>query len=344
MSLDKLTRELIAIQSVTGNEVEILDFIERELSNSGFSGTILRNEGGIIAYYPSSKSSIALIGHVDTVPIDESQVIDDDDSKIYGRGSVDMKSGVAVMLKIMSNNFENVAAIFYTSEEGPMVDNGLEILMPILQKDFNLEFAIILEPTNGEVQLGCLGSVNADLQINGKSAHSARPWMGENPIFKLPEVINYIQNNEVEDNIIDGLLFKKIISATTITGGTANNVIPSHINININYRFLPTSDENEAAEFIIESFSKFGEVTIKNTSNGALPNLESQNIKNFIASTGAKVTPKQAWTDIARFYKEGIPAVNYGPGDPLLAHSPDEFVNTDQIVESYESIVKYLES
>ncbi len=278
MSLDKLTRELIAIQSVTGNEVKILDFIERELSNSGFSGTILRNEGGIIAYYPSSKSSIALVGHVDTVPIDESQVIVDDDSKIYGRGSVDMKSGVAVMLKIMSNNFENVAAIFYTSEEGPMVDNGLEILMPILQKDFNLEFAIILEPTNGEVQLGCLGSVNADLQINGKSAHSARPWMGENPIFKLPEVINYIQNNEVEDNIIDGLLFKKIISATTITGGTANNVIPSHINININYRFLPTSDENEAAEFIIESFSKFGEVTIKNTSNGALPNLESQSI------------------------------------------------------------------
>jgi len=307
LSLDKLTRELIAIQSVTGNEVKILDFIERELSNSGFSGTILRNEGGIIAYYPSSKSSIALVGHVDTVPIDESQVIVDDDSKIYGRGSVDMKSGVAVMLKIMSNNFENVAAIFYTSEEGPMVDNGLEILMPILQKDFNLEFAIILEPTNGEVQLGCLGSVNADLQINGKSAHSARPWMGENPIFKLPEVINYIQNNEVEDNIIDGLLFKKIISATTITGGTANNVIPSHINININYRFLPTSDENEAAEFIIESFSKFGEVTIKNTSNGALPNLESQSIKNFIASTGAKVTPKQAWTDIARFYKGGYP-------------------------------------
>ena len=344
MSLDKLTRELIAIQSVTGNEVKILDFIERELSNSGFSGTILRNEGGIIAYYPSSKSSIALVGHVDTVPIDESQVIVDDDSKIYGRGSVDMKSGVAVMLKIMSNNFENVAAIFYTSEEGPMVDNGLEILMPILQKDFNLEFAIILEPTNGEVQLGCLGSLNADLQINGKSAHSARPWMGENPIFKLPEVINYILNNAFEPNIIDGLIFKKIISATTITGGTANNVIPSHINININYRFLPTSDENEAADFIIESFSKFGEVTIKNTSNGALPNLESQSIKNFIASTGAKVTPKQAWTDIARFYKEGIPAVNYGPGDPLLAHSPDEFVNTDQIVESYESIVKYLES
>ena len=138
MSLDKLTRELIAIQSVTGNEVKILDFIERELTNSGFSGTILRNEGGIIAYYPSSKSSIALVGHVDTVPIDESQVIVDDDSKIYGRGSVDMKSGVAVMLKIMSNNFENVAAIFYTSEEGPMVDNGLEILMPILQKDFNI--------------------------------------------------------------------------------------------------------------------------------------------------------------------------------------------------------------
>ena len=214
--------------------------------------------------------------------------------------------------------------------------------MPILKNDFNLEFAVILEPTNGEVQLGCLGSANADLQINGKSAHSARPWMGENPIFKLSEVINFIHDNEIEEHSIDGLLFKQIITATTISGGSANNVIPSYVNLNINYRFLPTQNEVEAAQFLTDTFSKYGDIKIKNTSNGALPNLQSQKVKDFIRITGTEVTPKQAWTDIARFTKENIPAVNYGPGNPLLAHSPDEFVNTNQIVESYELIVKYL--
>lgn len=342
MKLDKLTQELIVIESVTGDENKILDFIEEYLQNSEFSGEIIRNNGGIIAYYPSSESSIALVGHVDTVPIDPNQVFINDTSKIYGRGSVDMKSGIAVMLEVLTKNFKDVLAVFYTAEEGPMVNNGLELLMPILKNDFNLEFAVILEPTNGEVQLGCLGSANADLQINGKSAHSARPWMGENPIFKLSEVINFIHDNEIEEHSIDGLLFKQIITATTISGGSANNVIPSYVNLNINFRFLPTQNEVEAAKFLIDTFSKYGDIKIKNTSNGALPNLQSQKVKDFIRITGTEVTPKQAWTDIARFTKENIPAVNYGPGNPLLAHSPDEFVNTNQIVESYELIVKYL--
>lgn len=342
MKLDKLTQELIVIESVTGDENKILDFIEEYLQNSEFSGEIIRNNGGIIAYYPSSESSIALVGHVDTVPIDPNQVFINDTSKIYGRGSVDMKSGIAVMLEVLTKNFKDVLAVFYTAEEGPMVNNGLELLMPILKNDFNLEFAVILEPTNGEVQLGCLGSANADLQINGKSAHSARPWMGENPIFKLSEVINFIHDNEIEEHSIDGLLFKQIITATTISGGSANNVIPSYVNLNINFRFLPTQNEVEAAKFLIDTFSKYGDIKIKNTSNGALPNLQSQKVKDFISITGTEVTPKQAWTDIARFTKENIPAVNYGPGNPLLAHSPDEFVNTNQIVESYELIVKYL--
>ena len=342
MKLDKLTQELIVIESVTGDENKILDFIEEYLQNSEFSGEIIRNNGGIIAYYPSSESSIALVGHVDTVPVDPNQVFINDTSKIYGRGSVDMKSGIAVMLEVLTKNFKDVLAVFYTAEEGPMVNNGLELLMPILKNDFNLEFAVILEPTNGEVQLGCLGSANADLQINGKSAHSARPWMGENPIFKLSEVINFIHDNEIEEHSIDGLLFKQIITATTISGGSANNVIPSYVNLNINFRFLPTQNEVEAAKFLIDTFSKYGDIKIKNTSNGALPNLQSQKVKDFISITGTEVTPKQAWTDIARFTKENIPAVNYGPGNPLLAHSPDEFVNTNQIVESYELIVKYL--
>ncbi|MFL2674051.1 MAG: M20/M25/M40 family metallo-hydrolase [Candidatus Actinomarina sp.] len=277
MKLDKLTEELIAIKSVTGDENKILDFIENYLINSDFSGEIIRNNGGIIAHYPSSVSNIALVGHVDTVPFDPTQVVIEDTSKVYGRGSVDMKAGIAVMLEVLTSNFENIVAVFYTAEEGPMVNNGLELLMPILKSDFSLEFAVILEPTNGEVQLGCLGSVNADLQIDGKSSHSARPWMGENPILKLSEVVGFINENQIEERTIDGLLFKQIITVTTISGGSANNVIPSHVNLNINFRFLPNTKRSRGPpKLLADTFAKYGAVKIKNSSNGALPNLESQ--------------------------------------------------------------------
>ncbi len=253
-----------------------------------------------------------------------------------------MKSGIAVMLNTLIDENSNEVGIFYTAEEGPINENGLEVLMPILQSDFDIEFAIVLEPTNLECQLGCLGALNAELIIKGISSHSARPWIGDNPIFKLNEVLDFIKENEIKDHKIEGLDFKEVLSVTKINGGIANNVIPGEINLNINYRFLPTISNNEAIKFIEESFSKFGELNIIDVASGAMPNLESKAVKDFIKITKVKKKPKQAWTDIARFSEENIPAINFGPGDPLLAHTANEFVNKNEILESYKLLLLYL--
>ncbi len=344
MNLDKLTETLIDIESITGNEGKILSFIEEYLINNKFSGEIIKNDGGLIAYHSKKESKIALVGHVDTVPLDENQERLSDSEKISGRGAVDMKSGIAVMLNALLDENSNEVGIFYTAEEGPINENGLEILMPILQSDFDIKFAVIMEPTNLECQLGCLGALNAEIKIIGMSAHSARPWIGENPIFKLNEFVEFLKENEVKEHKIENLEFKETLSLTKINGGVANNVIPPEINININYRFLPTLSNDEAKNYIFESLSKFGEVKIIDIANGAIPNLESKEVKGFIKSGNLSIKSKQAWTDIARFSEANIPAVNFGPGDPLLAHTSNEFINKNQILESYKILLKYLKS
>ena len=344
MNLEQLTETLIDIESVTGNEEEVLTFIEDYLIKNEYLGEIIKNEGGIIAYRSKTKSKIALVGHVDTVPIAEDQKRISDPEIISGRGAVDMKSGIAVMLNTLLDDNSNEVGIFYTAEEGPKKENGLEILMPILQADFDIDFAIVMEPTNLECQLGCLGALNAELKIKGVSSHSARPWIGENPIFKLKELLEFLKENEVKNHKIEGLDFKEVISVTKINGGIANNVIPSEINMNINYRFLPTLSSNEAKDYIEKSFNKFGEVNIEDIANGAMPNLKSKAVEDFIEITKVVTKSKQAWTDIARFSEANIPAINFGPGDPLLAHTSNEFVNKNQILDSYKILLMYLKS
>ena len=344
MKLEQLTETLIDIESVTGNEQEILTFIEDYLIKNKFTGEIIKNDGGLIAYHSKSNSKVALVGHVDTVPIVDDQERLSDSEKISGRGAVDMKSGIAVMINTLLDEKSNEVGIFYTAEEGPIKENGLEILMPTLLSEFNIEFAIIMEPTNLECQLGCLGTLNAELTINGKSSHSARPWIGDNPILKMNELLVFLKENEVKEHKIEGLDFKEVISATKIRGGIANNVLPSDIKLNINYRFPPTLTNIEAKNYIMESLGKFGAVEIGDIANGAMPNLESKHVQAFIDTTKVTTQSKQAWTDIARFSKENIPAVNFGPGDPLLAHTSNEFVNKNQILESYKLLLSYLKS
>ena len=195
-----------------------------------------------------------------------------------------------------------------------------------------------------ECQLGCNGTLNATLVIPGVSSHSARPWMGENPFFKLKELSEFLSKNEIKDYEIDGLIYKQVITVTRINGGVANNVTPPDITLNVNFRFVPSFSAEDAEKYITDELQKFGNVSVKDISVGALPNKNLDIINDFINSTGLKVTPKQGWTDVARFTNDGIPALNFGPGDPLLAHTSDEFVIKNEILESYEILNKFLES
>ena len=343
MSVDTTLQKLINISSVTGDEVLILDFIEEFLSKNNFSGELIRNDGGIIAIPKNSSQKIALVGHVDTVPLSKTQKLKFDDiDLISGRGSVDMKGGISIILHSLVEENQDIIGVFYTAEEGPYEMNGLGDLMPTILSNKNLEFSIILEPTNCEIELGCLGTLNANIKLKGIAAHSARPWVGENPIYKIGDISKKVSDNEITLLDIEGLEFKQVLSITKVSSGIANNVIPDEAMLNINFRFSPEMTNDDAQNFINNMFSEFGEIEITSSSEGAMPNIENSNIKNFISSTGLSPNPKQAWTDIARFYSHGIASVNFGPGDPLLAHTADEHVSKKQLLESYELLMNFL--
>ena len=237
MNLVDTFLKLISIESETGKEDNILNFIETFLEGNNFQGEIKRNNGGIVAVPSESSKKIALVGHVDTVPVVPNQQYEfENDDLIGGRGSVDMKGGIAVILHSLIENSSEIVGVFYTAEESSYDDNGLNIIMPELLSDFEIDFAIILEPTDNEIQLGCLGALNATLTISGKAAHSARPWVGDNPIYKVKDVIKLVEDNEINEIEIDGLIFKQVMSNTIISSGIANNLIPETQMLNLNYR------------------------------------------------------------------------------------------------------------
>ena len=344
MSLGNLTRDLISIDSVTGNEDAILEYIDDYLKKSGYSKKITIHEGGLVVGDHDGSAVVALVGHVDTVPISNNQLSLDESNAIYGRGAVDMKSGIAVMIECLINFEEkNIVGVFYKGEEGLKEHNGLETLFPVLNENFDISFGIIFEPTNNEVQLGCQGVVNAALRIIGEEAHSARPWLGDNAIYKSIPVLEKLNELAPEPVLVDELEYKEVINATTISGGNAKNVIPGEVLFNINYRFSPDKTNDDAVESLNKFFSPFGELTITDVAESAYPHKNDDNIQKFIDFTSTNVEPKQAWTDVARFTSEGIPAINFGPGDPELAHKANENVPLTDIEDCYELIKKYLQ-
>ena len=343
MSLDKLTRDLIAIDSVTGNEDKILKFIEGYLIDEGYSNNIELHDGGLVVGNIIKDSVVALIGHVDTVPISNEQENIESSEIIYGRGAVDMKSGLAVMIKAIINfQDKNIIGIFYKGEEGLKEHNGLETLFPEITKKYNISLGIVFEPTNNEVQLGCQGVLNAELSINGLEAHSARPWLGNNAVYKLIPLLEYLNDLKPVPIQVDELEYKEVVNVTTIRGGTAKNIIPGEVICGINYRFSPDKTTEDAVENLTNILSGYGDLLIHDIAESAHPNRKDETVQKFINITGVKVEPKQGWTDVARFTSSGIPALNFGPGNPDLAHKPNERVETDDINECLKLVEQFI--
>lgn len=342
MSLDNLTRDLIAIDSVTGNEGSVLEYIESYLRNEGYTHSIESNEGGLIAGRSTIDPVVALVGHVDTVPISKHQEILENSETIYGRGAVDMKSGLAVMIRTMIDfQDHDIVGIFYKGEEGAKEQNGLETLFPEINRKFDISLGIILEPTDNEVQLGCQGVVNAELKVEGTEAHSARPWLGKNAIYKTIPLLEKLKELSPESILVDELDYKEVISVTNISGGIAKNVIPGEVICGINYRFAPDKTSEDAAAKLTDLLSDYGEISIQDVAESAHPNKGNKTVQKFIKSTDASIKPKQAWTDIARFTNAGIPALNFGPGSPNLAHKKNEHVIVSDINKCYLLIKKF---
>ncbi len=350
-----IAEDLCNIESVSGNEHALADAIETALIGARHL-TVLRDGDAIVARTHLGRTRdnqphrVLIAGHIDTVPVNNNLPVRretrDGHEVLVGRGTVDMKSGVAVQLKLAVELAEpnvDITWVFYDHEEVAADLNGLGRLARNHPEIFDAEFGILCEPTSGLVEGGCNGTIHVDVRTTGIRAHSARAWKGDNAIHKLGSVLSKLSEYKSETVSVDGLDYRESLSAVGMIGGVAGNVIPDEAKLSVNYRFAPSKSVDDARKFLEDFFADF-EVTVTDSSAGARPGLDALAAQTFLAAVGTKPAPKYGWTDVARLSSMGIPAVNFGPGDPSLAHADDEHVMVDQIFECERALRDWLTS
>ncbi|EME98059.1 succinyl-diaminopimelate desuccinylase [Streptomyces mobaraensis NBRC 13819 = DSM 40847] len=350
LSLDAaaLTARLVDFPSVSGTEGPLADAIERALRDLPHL-TVDRHGNNVVARTNLGRAErVVLAGHIDTVPIaDNVPSRLDDDGVLWGCGTSDMKSGVAVQLRIAATVPEpnrDLTFVFYDNEEVSADLNGLGHVAKAHPDWLAGDFAVLLEPSDGEVEGGCQGTLRVILRVQGERAHSARSWMGSNAIHAAAPILARLASYEPRRPVIDGLQYHEGLNAVRIGGGVANNVIPDECTVTVNYRYAPDRTEHEAIAHVLEVFEGCGvtEVTIDDHSGGALPGLSHPAAAAFMEAVGGRARPKFGWTDVSRFAALGVPAVNYGPGDPLYAHKRDEHVAVARIHQCEERLRAWL--
>jgi succinyl-diaminopimelate desuccinylase len=346
-----LTARLVDIPSVSGDEGTIADAVEAALRARPHLEVVRDGDAVVARTTLGRPQRVVIAGHLDTVPVNDnlpSRLVSgvaattsggdaspDAGPVLWGRGTVDMKAGCAVMLKLAAELVDpavDVTWVFYDHEEVDSSLNGLGRLARTRPELLAGDFAILCEPSGGEVEGGCNGTLRVDVTTRGRRAHSARAWMGENAVHAAAPVLARLAAYAPREVEVDGLVYREGLNAVGITGGVAGNVIPDRCVVHVNYRFAPSRSGAEAEQHVRELFAGLdAEVTVADLAEGARPGLDAPLAQGFLAAVGGDARPKYGWTDVARFSALGIPAVNYGPGDPSLAHADDERVPLAQI-------------
>jgi succinyl-diaminopimelate desuccinylase len=333
-----LTRAICDIPSVSDEETPLADAIHAAVSALEHL-EVYRDGDTIVARTSLGRERrVVIAGHIDTVPINDNvptrDVEIDGEAYLWGRGTVDMKAGVAVQLKLAAELTDprvDITWMWYDHEEVDAELNGLTRLSRTRPNLFAGDFAILGEPSNGEVEGGCNGNLRALVRTRGIRAHSARAWVGDNAIHKAAPILQRLAEYRSREVAVEGLLYREGLNAVRISGGIAGNVIPDACTVEVNYRFAPNRTGEQAAAHVRDVFAGF-EVEVVDLAEGARPGLDAPLAQEFVAAVGAEPRPKYGWTDVARFSAMGVPAVNYGPGDPHLAHHDEERVPLSQIV------------
>lgn len=339
-----LTAALVDIESVSHHEDAIADAVEAALAAYPHLEVTRRGNTVVARTHLGRAERVVIAGHLDTVPVNDNLPSRRDGDLLWGLGTCDMKGGDAVILRLAATIPEprcDVTYLLYEAEEVESVHNGLRLLAESDPDLMAADFAILMEPSNGDVEAGCQGTLRVEVRTAGERAHSARAWMGRNAIHEASAVLDRLHAYEPRRPVIDGLTYHEGLNAVGIRGGVAGNVIPDECLVEVNYRFAPDRSESEAEEFVRDFFAGY-DVRVTDTAPGALPGLEVPAAHAFVQAVGGGVNPKFGWTDVARFSALGVPAVNFGPGDPTLAHRQDERVPVDQIVRCERLLTEWL--
>ena len=328
-----LAAALVDIPSVSHHERELADLVETALRALPHL-QVTRIGDTVVARTDLGRAERVLIGgHLDTVPAAgnlPSRVVD---GRLYGLGACDMKSGVAVGLHLAATvvaPIRDVTYVFYACEEVASQFNGLQQVLDTSPGLLVADLAILMEPSDGGIEAGCQGTLRVRARVRGTRAHSARSWLGVNAVHGAGEILHRLSSYSPREPMVDGLRYREGMSAVHIEGGVAGNVIPDECVVTINYRFAPDLSVEEALAHVRDVCEGY-DIEVDDAASGARPGLDRPAAASFVAAVGAQPRPKYGWTDVARFSALGVPALNFGPGDPSLAHTQGEYAPIEQI-------------
>lgn len=341
-----LTAAMVDILSVSGSEGRLADEVEAAL-RSGPHLAVERDGDAVAAQTRLGRERrIVIAGHLDTVPVADNLPSRRDGDRLHGVGTTDMKSGLAVMLRLavsVAAPRHDLTWLFYDNEETDAAHNGLGRVARNRPEWLAGDLAILMEPTLNNVEAGCQGTLRAFVLVTGRRAHSARSWLGDNAIHRAGDVLARLAAYDPRRVVIDGCEYREGLNAVRIEGGVSGNVIPDRCTVTVNFRFAPDRSEEEALAHLQDVMAPF-ECIPTDSAAGALPRLGEPAAAEFVSAVGGVPTAKLGWTDVARFAALGIPAVNFGPGDPNLAHTREEWVEVSRIAECERLMRAYLTS
>ncbi|MGB8931938.1 MAG: succinyl-diaminopimelate desuccinylase [Anaeromyxobacteraceae bacterium] len=353
-SLAERAEALCAISSPIGEEEELCG--ELETWARALFPAVTRVKSSLVVWVdgsPSDRPLLALVGHIDTVPIhelDRGRQPRREGGRLVGPGASDMKGGVAVMMELAerlprAERFCDLVLVLYAREEGPFAENELGDVLREVPALSRAALAICPEPTDNLLQLGCMGSIHATFTFTGRAAHSARPWQGENAIQKAGALLAELHGRAPREASSGGHLFREVLSVTRIDGGRARNVVPERCALNLNFRFAPDKTLEAASDELRALATSHGAAIELVDLSPACPAYgDDPLVVRLLARTGVKAEPKQAWTDVARLAAQGIPAVNFGPGTTSQAHQQGEWLDLAELARGYALFEKFLRS
>ncbi|MFC6081380.1 succinyl-diaminopimelate desuccinylase [Sphaerisporangium aureirubrum] len=340
----ELTAALVDVESVSGGEKALADAVEAALAPLPHLAVVRDGDAVVARTEGGHAERVVVAGHIDTVPIAGNLPSRVEDGLMYGCGTSDMKSGVAVALKLaagLARPSRDVTYVFYECEEVDAARNGLARLARTRPELLAGDFAVLMEPTDGEIEGGCQGTLRAEIVTTGRRAHSARSWLGVNAIHAVAPVLDRLNSYRAREPVVDGLAYHEGLNAVGVTGGVAGNVIPDECVVTVNYRFAPDRSLEEAQEHIRELFDGYA-VRFTDGAPGARPGLTHPVAAAFAEMIGGTPRAKLGWTDVSLFSRLGVPAVNYGPGDPHVAHQRGEYVELEKIVDCERRMTRWL--
>lgn len=339
-----LAAAVIDVPSESHHEGHLADLVERALESYTHL-QLVRHGNTLVARTTAGKGERVLIGgHLDTVPGAGNLPHRLEGDRLYGLGACDMKGGLAIALSLaatVTNPVRDVTYVFYECEEVASQFNGLQHIVDREPALLDATLAILMEPSNAGIEAGCQGTLRAEIRLAGVRAHSARAWMGVNAIHAAGEVLSRLKNYAPRNPVVDGLTYREGLSAVGIQGGIAGNVIPDECVVTVNHRFAPDRTLAQAKAHVEEVFDGF-DVVFVDEADAARPGLDQAAAAAFVAALGVEPQPKFGWTDVARFTALGTPALNFGPGDPSIAHQRDEWVSVAQLRSCHERLFAWL--